>query len=142
MRIVTHSTQIEPSVRFVISFLFGLVAEVLTGLAIGAAVFASGGGMPSNPADFPAWVPYLAILGGAAFTFLFARWRASRDPERAMVHALLVTAAAIGLHLATGIGAGQSFNLFHAIADACKLIAGVVAGRLVRARSSPTIAAV
>ena len=128
--------------RFVISFVFGLVAEILTGLAIGAGVYATGGGMPSNPADFPAWVPYVAIIGGAAFTFLFAWWRASRDRERAMVHALVVTAAAIGLHLATGIGAGQSFNLFHAVADAGKLVAGVVAGRLVRARSTRTVAAV
>ena len=128
--------------RFVISFIFGLVAEILTGLAIGAGVIATGGGMPSNPADFPAWVPYVAIVGGAAFTFLFARWRASRDPERAMMHALIVAAAAIGLHLVTGLGAGQPFTLFHAIADAGKLIAGVIAGRLVRARSSPAIAPV
>ena len=125
--------------RFVISFLFGLIAEVLTGLAIGAGIFATGGGMPSNPSDFPAWVPYVAIVGGAAFTFLFAWWRATRDPERAMMHALIVTAAAIGLHLVTAVGGGQPLTLFHAIADACKLISGVVAGRIVRTKSSPTV---
>jgi hypothetical protein len=124
-------------VRFVISFAFGLVAEILTGLLIGAGMLArGGGGMPSNPANVPAWVPYVAMVGGAAFTFLFARWRAARDPEHAMVHALLVAAAAIGLHLATSIGAGQPFTLMHAIADACKLIAGVVAGRLGRPQAS------
>lgn len=128
--------------RFVISFVFGLLAEVLTGLAIGAGVFATGGGMPSNPADFPAWVPYVAIVGGAVFTFLFAWWRASRDRERAMMHALIVAAAAIGLHLATAVGGGQTFTLFHAIADASKLIAGVIAGRLVRSRPAPTVAPV
>lgn len=125
--------------RFVISFASGLVAEILTGLLIGAGMFATGGGMPSNPADLPRWVPYVAIVGGAAFTFLFARWRASRDRERAMIHALLVAAAAIGLHLVTAIGAGQTFTLLHAIADACKLIAGVVAGRLVRSRLPATV---
>jgi len=130
-------------VRFIISFAFGLIAEILTGLLIGAGMFATGGGgMPSNPSDLPAWVPYVAIIGGAAFTFLFARWRASRDPERAMMHALLVAAAAIGLHLTTSMGAGQPFTLMHAIADACKLIAGVVAGRLVRSQVPATVASV
>lgn len=129
--------------RFAISVAFGLIAEILTGLLIGAGMFATGrGGMPSNPADLPTWVPYVAIVGGAAFTFLFARWRAARDPERAMMHALLVAAAAIGLHLLTSIGAGQTFTLMHAIADACKLIAGVVAGRLVRARTPAAVATV
>jgi len=126
-------------VRYVISFLLGLVAEILTGLAIGAGVFATGGRMPSNPADFPAWMPYVAIVGGAVFTFLFAWWRASRDRERAMMHALMVAAGAIGLHLVTAIGAGQTFTLFHAIADACKLIAGVTAGRIARARTVPEV---
>jgi len=126
-------------VRYVISFLLGLVAEVLTGLAIGAGVFMTGGGMPSNPADFPAWVPYVAIVGGAVFTFLFAWWRASRDRERAMMHALIVAAAAIGLHLVTAVGAGQTFTLFHALADAGKLIAGVIAGRVARAGTAPGV---
>ena len=126
--------------RFVISFVFGLLAEILTGLAIGAGMYAAGRGMPSNPADFPAWVPYVAIIGGAVFTFVFARWRASRDPQRAMIHALVVAAAAIGLHLLTAVGAGQTFTVFHAIADACKLIAGVVAGRLAQSRAAATAA--
>jgi hypothetical protein len=128
-------------VRFFISFVFGLLAEIATGLVIGAGMLITrGSGMPSNPADFPAWVPYVAMIAGAAFTFLFAWWRASRDRDRAMLHALLVAVAAVGLHLVTSIGAGQPFTSLHAIADVCKLAAGVIAGMLVRSRPTGRVA--
>ena len=128
--------------RFVVSVVFGFIAEIATGLVIGAGMFATrGSGMPSNPADFPPWIPYVAMVAGATFTFLCGRWRASRDRERAMTHAMLVAVAAVALHLVTSIGAGQPFTLLHAIADCCKLIAGFVAGSLVRSRSSSAVAA-
>ena len=121
---------------FFISFLFGLVAEVATGLVIGAGMFATrGGGMPANPADLPLWVPIVAMVAGSAFTFLIGRWRASRQPDRALAHGIVVAVGAIVLHLATSVGAGQPFTPLHAIADALKLVAGAVAGTLARTRS-------
>ena len=131
----------EGTMRFVVSFVLGLVAEIATGLVIGAGMLVTrGSGMPANPSDFPAWVPYVAMVAGAAFTFLFAWWRASRDRERAMAHAMLVALAAVALHLVTSIGAGQSFTALHVIADVCKLVAGIVAGLLARSRSARDIA--
>ena len=128
--------------RFVISFLFGFVVEIATGLVIAGAMLASGGATaPSAPVDFPAWVPYIAMGAGATFTFLLARWRASRDPARAMIHALLVTVAAIALHLVTSFAAGQPFTVLHLIADVCKLVAGVAAGLIVRSQSSARVLA-
>jgi hypothetical protein len=129
-------------VRYLISLVFGFLAEIATGLVIGLGMFvAHGTAMPANPADFPSWIPYVAMVAGSAFTFLCAWWRASRDRERAMTHALLVALAAVALHLVTSIGAGQAFTVLHAIADVCKLVAGVVAGILVRSRSSTSVAA-
>ena len=127
--------------RFVISVVVGFLAEIATGLVIGIGMLVTRGtAMPSNPADFPGWIPYVAMVAGAAFTFLCAWWRASRDHERAMTHAMLVALAAVALHLVTSVGAGQPFTVLHAIADLCKLFAGVIAGMLGRSRSSTTVA--
>ena len=131
----------EAVMRFVISFICGFVAEIATGLVIGAGMAATGrSAMASNPADFPAWVPYVAMVAGFVFTFVIGWWRASRDRERAIIHAMLVAVAAVALHLVTSVGAGQPFTSLHAIADVCKLIAGVAAGLFVRSRSSTTVA--
>lgn len=128
--------------RFIVSLVFGFIAEIATGLVIGAGMFITrGSAMPSTPGDYPAWVPYVAMVAGGLLTFVIALWRARRDPERATVHALLVAFAAVGLHVVTSVGAGQPFTVTHAIADICKLIAGALAGMVARSRSSASVAA-
>jgi hypothetical protein len=131
----------EGTVRFVVSFVFGLVAEIATGLVIGMGMLLTrGAGMPSNPADLPPWVPYVAMVAGGAFTFVLGWWRASRDPERAMAHALIVAVVAAAFHLVTSIGAGQPFTALHAIADVIKIFAGIAAGLFARSRSPTRVA--
>jgi len=122
--------------RLAASFLFGLLAELATGLVIGGGMyFTTGRAMPPNPANLPSWVPVVAILAGSVFTFVIAYWRASRNTDRAMAHALLVAAGAIGLHLLTTMGDGQSLTIIPIIADVMKLGAGAMAGEVVRRRS-------
>ena len=123
--------------RLLASFFFGLFAELATGLVIGAGMyFTTGRAMPANPADVPSWVPFVAILAGSIFTFVIARWRASRNADRAMAHALLVAAGAIGLHILSTFGDGQTVTIVHVMADVMKLVAGATAGEVVRRRSA------
>ena len=122
--------------RFFVSFLFGLLAEIATGLVIGAGmVITRGSGMPSNPADLPSWVPVVAIVAGSIFTFLIGLWRASRQPDRRLGHGLSVAAGAIALHVATALGGGQTLTVLHVVADALKLVAGAVAGTVAQRRA-------
>ncbi len=122
--------------RFFVSFLFGFLAEIATGLVIGAGmVITRGGAMPTNPGEFPSWVPIVAVVAGSLFTFLIGFWRASRQPDRHVGHGLSVAAGAIALHLATALGGGQTLTAAHAIADVLKLIAGVVAGGAAQRRA-------
>jgi hypothetical protein len=116
-------------VRFFVSFLFGLLAEIATGLVIAVGmVITRGSLMPSNPADFPSWVPIVAIVAGSLFTFLIGLWRASRQQDRHVAHGLTVAAGAVALHLATALGGGQTLTALHVAADALKFLAGAVAG--------------
>src|SRR5437868_7620625 len=97
--------------KFLVSFLFGLVAEIATGLVIGAGMaITRGSAMPSRSTELPSWVPVVAIVAGALFTFLFGLWRASRHKDRAVGHGLLVAAGAVIFHLATSLGAGRPFT--------------------------------
>ena len=122
--------------RFFVSFLFGLLAEIATGLVIGAGMLIThGSGMPSNPADLPSWVPIVAIIGGSTFTFLIGFWRATRQPDRQLGHGLSVAAGAIALHVATALGGGQSLTVL-AVADALKLVAGAAAGMAAQRRAA------
>ena len=115
--------------KLVVSFLFGLVAEIATGLVIGAGMAITyGRAMPSGAAELPSWVPVVATVGGFLFTFVLARWRVARQPSAPMVHALLVAAGAIALHLATSLGAARPFTMAHVVADVAKLAAGALAG--------------
>jgi uncharacterized membrane protein YfcA len=123
--------------QILISFVCGLVAEFATGLTIGAGMyFTTGAAMPKGPADFPPWVAIVAIVAGSVFTFLFAYWRASRNSARAMMHALIVAGVAVAFHLASSIGAGQPMDAAHIVADVGKLVAGMIAGEMVRRRSA------
>jgi len=123
-------------VKFFVSFLFGLLAEIATGLVIGAGMLIThGSGMPSNPADLPSWVPIVAIIGGSTFTFLIGFWRATRQPDRQLGHGLSVAAGAIALHVATALGGGQSLTVL-AVADALKLVAGAAAGMAAQRRAA------
>jgi hypothetical protein len=122
--------------RFFVSFLFGLLAEIATGLVIAVGMgITHGGAMPSNPADLPSWVTIVAIVAGSLFTFLIGLWRASRQPDQRLGHGLSVAAGAIALHLATALGGGQTLTRLHVIADALKLVAGVVAGLAAQRRA-------
>jgi len=115
--------------RLFVSFLFGLLAEIATGLVIAIGMgITRGGAMPSNPGELPFWVPIVAIVAGSLFTFVIGFWRASRQPDRHVGHGLSVAAGAIALHLATAVGGGQTLTAVHVIADVLKLVAGVVAG--------------
>ena len=121
--------------RFLVSFLFGLLAEIATGLVIATGmVITHGGAMPSAPGAFPSWVPIVAIVAGSLFTFLIASWRASRMRDRPVAHGLVVALGAVVLHLATSLGGGQTLTAFHVVADLLKLVAGVAAGAAVRRR--------
>ena len=123
------AAEIQNGMRFLVSFLFGLLAEVATGLVIGVGMgITRGGAMPSNPADFPSWVPIVAIVAGSLFTFLVGLWRASRQPDRHLGHGLSVAAGAIALHLATALGGGRPLTVLYVVADVLKLVAGVAAG--------------
>ena len=65
--------------KLFVSFLFGLLAEIATGLVIAIGMGITGGGaMPSNPGEIPSWVPIVAVVAGSLFTFLIGFWRASR----------------------------------------------------------------
>jgi uncharacterized membrane protein len=93
--------------KFLVSFLFGLVAEIATGLVIGAGMaITRGSAMPSSSAELASWVPVVAIAAGSVFTLLFELWRASRHSESPVAHGLLVAAGAVLLHLASSLGAG------------------------------------
>ena len=121
--------------KLFVSFLFGLLAEIATGLVIGAGMgITRGGGMPSNPNDLPSWVPIVAIVAGTAFTFLIGFWRASRQPDRRVAHGLSVAAGAAVLHLLTALGGGQTLTVFHIVADVLKFVAGAGAGALAQRR--------
>jgi len=123
-------------VKFFVSFLFGLLAEIATGLVIGAGMLIThGSGMPSNPADLPSWVPIVAIIGGSTFTFLIGFWRATRQPDRQLGHGLSVAAGAIALHVATALGGGQAPTVL-VVADALKLVAGAAAGMAAQRRAA------
>ena len=126
--------------RLFVSFLFGFIAEIATGLVIGVGMVATGAAMPTSPSEpFPAWVPIVAVLAGALFTFVIGYWRAVRAPDRKLLHALLVAVAAIMLHLATSLGAGQHLLLAHIVADASKLLAGAAAGLLATKRVAAAV---
>lgn len=128
MALWLDATAVTGDVRLFVSFLFGLLAEIATGLVIAGAVVVTGGSaMPANPADFPSWVPIVAIVAGSLFTFLIGFWRASRQSENYVGHGLSVAAGAIVLHLATTLG-GQTLTVLHVVADVLKLVAGAVAG--------------
>ena len=119
--------------RFFISFVFGLLAEIATGLVIAIGMgMTRGSAMPASPTDFPSWVPVVAAVAGFVFTFLIARWRVSRQPDRPLAHGLLVAAGAVALHLASTVGAGQTLTAVHILADLLKLVAGAAAGALGR----------
>jgi hypothetical protein len=128
--------------RLLVSLLLGFLAEIATGLVIGAGMYITHGtAMPQGQTNFPAWVPIVAIVGGTIFTFLIAYWRASRNSDRAMTHALVVAAGAIALHLLSSAGAGQAMDASHLVADVGKLVAGAIAGEVVRrSRLSPSAA--
>jgi hypothetical protein len=122
--------------RFVISFLFGLLAEIATGLVIAAGLFITRSAPgPTNDAEFPAWVPIVAIVAGSVFTFAIGLWRASRQRDRVLMHGVLVAAGAVTLHLGSTLGAGQSLTTLHIVADVLKLVAGAAAGEIARRRS-------
>ena len=126
--------------RFFVSFLFGLLAEIATGLVIaGAVVITGGSAIPSNPAAFPSWVPIVAIVAGSLFTFLIGLWRASREADSRVGHGLSVAAGAIALHLATSLGGGQTLTVLHVVADALKLVAGAVAGVAAQRRAGGSV---
>jgi len=121
--------------KLFVSFLFGLLAEIATGLVIAAGMgITRGGAMRANPNDFPSWVPIVAIVAGTIFTFLIGFWRASRQPDRRVTHGLTVAAGAIVLHLATTLGGGQELTVFHYLADLLKLVAGAGAGAVAQRR--------
>lgn len=123
--------------RLVVSFLFGLLAEIATGLVIVAGMLITrGSATPTRPSDLPSWVPVVAIVAGFLFTFLIGHWRASRHADRAMTHALVVAVGAIALHLASTLGVGQTVTVVLVIADLLKLAAGVAAGMVARRRAS------
>jgi hypothetical protein len=123
--------------RLFVSVLFGLLAELLTGVVIGAGMVMTGHSMSeSKSGQLPGWVPIVAIVAGSIFTFTIARWRAGRDVDRAMAHALLVAVAAVAFHLATSVGAGRPFTALHAVADVLKLVAGAAAGAMARRSAS------
>jgi uncharacterized membrane protein len=122
--------------KFLVSFLFGLVAEIATGLVIGAGMaITRGSAMPSSSAELPSWVAVVAMVAGSLFTFLFGLWRASRHNDRPVAHGLLVAAGAVMLHLVSSLGAGRPFTAAHIVGDLLKLAAGVAAGETVRRRS-------
>jgi len=122
--------------RLVVSLLLGFLAELATGLTIGAGMYITRGtAMPPSPTDFPAWVPIVAIVAGSIFTFLIAYWRASRNSDRAMTHALVVAGGAVVFHLLSSAGAGQAMDAAHIVADVGKVVAGAIAGEVVRRRA-------
>lgn len=122
--------------RFVVSFLFGLLAEIATGLVIAAGMMITrGNAMPPNPADFPSWVPVVAIVAGSFFTFLIGVWRASRQGDSHVGHGLSVAAGAVALHLATALGGGQTLTAVLVVADVLKLVAGALAGVVAQRRA-------
>jgi uncharacterized membrane protein YhiD involved in acid resistance len=90
---------------------------------------------PTNPAEFPAWVPIVAIVAGSLFTFVIGFWRASRQRDRPVAHGLLVAVGAVTLHLGSSLGAGQTLTALHIVADVLKLVAGAAAGEIARRRS-------
>jgi hypothetical protein len=123
------------AMKLFVSFLFGLLAEIATGLVIGIGMgITRGGGMPSNPNDFPAWVPIVAIVAGTVFTFLIAFWRASRQQDRRVAHGLAVAAGAVLLHLATALGGGQTQTGLQILEDLLKFVAGAGAGAVAQRR--------
>ena len=129
--------------RFFVSFLFGLLAEIATGLVIAAGMaITRSTPAPTNPAEFPGWVPVVAIVAGSLFTFVIGFWRASRQRDRALMHGLLVAAGAVALHLGSALGAGQTLTAVHILADVLKLVAGAAAGETARrrARTSTSVA--
>lgn len=129
--------------RFFVSFLFGLLAEMATGLVIAAGMFITRSTpAPTNPAEFPAWVPIVAIVAGSLFTFAIGLWRASRQRDRALMHGLLVAAGAVTLHLGSALGAGQTLTALHIVADVLKFVAGAAAGEIARRRSRLSASAV
>src|SRR5947209_20535819 len=100
------------------------------------------GRMPANSAEFPSWVPIVAIIAGSVFTFLIGVWRASRQQDRAVTHGVLVAVGAVALHLVTSTGAGRPITSRFFVADLLKLVAGFVAGEIARRRRTLSTATI
>ena len=122
--------------KLFISFLFGLLAEIGTGIVISIGMVATGSAMrPTPDMQLPPWVPAVAVVAGTVFTFLVGFWRARRQSERRVAHGFAVALGAAALHVASSLGAGQSLGMVHVIADLLKLAAGAGAGALAKRRA-------
>ena len=123
-----------PKLHVARALLFGVGAELLTILSIVLAItiYRLGGG--HTPADVDRFGAQAGLLigpaGGAIYTLLMGLGALRGVSGRFVTHGLIVGAAASAVHLLGVTHAPGGFQPVYFLADAAKLVAGVVAGWL------------
>ncbi len=119
--------------RWLRAFVFGLLAEVTTIVAVIAIVtvhsVVEGGPMIDMTSRFATiWGAAIGIVGGAFFVYVYARWIASLVSSRYIAHGIVVALGAILLHVAGSLKSPENLRALQVGADVLKLLAGALGG--------------
>jgi len=129
------STEIRaPNHRWLRAIGYGLLAEVATIVTIILVVmaykyvFARGLSDPEYAAFGQRAGGYIGVVGGAIYTYIFARWLMPRLSSRFTEHGMVVALAAIALSIAGSIAGHQGVPVAYIAASILKIVAGATAG--------------
>ncbi|HMG96825.1 MAG TPA: hypothetical protein VK565_11015 [Gemmatimonadaceae bacterium] len=129
------STEIRaPNHRWLRAIGYGLLAEVATIVTIILVVmaykyvFARGLSDPEYAAFGQRAGGYIGVVGGAIYTYIFARWLMPRLSSRFSEHGMVVALAAIALSIAGSIAGHQGVPVAYIAASILKIVAGATAG--------------
>ena len=113
---------------------YGLLAEVATIITIILVVmaykyvFARGLSDPDYATFGQRAGGYIGVVGGAIYTYIFARGLMPRLSSRFSEHGMVVALAAIALSIAGSIAGHQGVPLGYLLASILKIVAGARAG--------------
>ena len=133
-----------PRLRFLRAILGGFLAEVLTIVTVLVVVYGRQLAAALPPQELQSFMQRAgAIVGptfGVVYTFVMALWVLRRVEGRYVAHALIVAASAVVFHTLGTLGAPGGYQPTYAVADVCKLAAGVAAGLIAGRRQAAPIA--
>jgi hypothetical protein len=123
-----------PNHRWLRAIGYGLLAEVATIVTIILVVmaykyvFARGLSDPEYAAFGQRAGGYIGVIGGAIYTYIFARRLMPRLSSRFSEHGMVVALAAIALSITGSIVGHQGVPLAYIAASILKIVAGATAG--------------